>query len=214
MRKTTLLFATLLALLTLAAFVAPPKNFFSYSAKDIIGNETSLSYFKGKTILVVNLATQCGMANQIEELQALYDKYGENNFVVLGFPSNSFGQESSNNADIKLTCVRKYGITFPIFEKIEVKGADIHPAYKFLTNKSENGKFDAPVEWNFQKFLIDKNGNIVSTFKSKTNPMDKEIINAIEKELGLLKAEDTVPSKGKKAKKNKKDKAEKDKEKP
>jgi len=205
MRKTHLLFATLLAILTLAAFVAPPKNFFSYSAKDIIGNETSLSYFKGKTILVVNLATQCGMANQIQDLQALYDKYGENGLVVLGFPSNSFGQEGSGNADIKLTCTRKYGITFPIFEKIDVKGDDIHPAYKFLTSKSENGKFDAPVEWNFQKFLIDKNGNLVAAFKSKTSPLDKEIVDAVEKELGLqVTTEEPAPAKEKKTKKQKK----------
>jgi glutathione peroxidase len=204
MRKISFLFASILAILSMAAFVAPPKTFFSFSAKDIIGNETSLSYFKGKTILVVNLATQCGLATQMQELQSLYDKYGEDGLVVLGFPSNSFGQEGSQNADIQLTCTRKYGITFPIFEKIDVKGDDIHPAYKFLTSKSENGKFDAPVEWNFQKFLINKNGNLISSFKSNTSPMDKTIIDAIEKELGLTLAPE--PKKDKKAKKDRKDK--------
>jgi glutathione peroxidase len=203
MNKILLVFSTLLMFMSVVAFVAPPKNFFSFSAKDIIGNETSFSYFKGKTILVVNLATQCGLVNQIKELQDLYEKYADKDFIVLGFPSNSFGQEGEDNNAIKLTCTRNYGITFPIFSKIDVTGENAHPAFKFLGSKNENGKFDAPVDWNYHKYLIDKNGNVIAHFKPNTSPLSNEIVSAIEQELGLLSA-DAIKVKNKKEKKRKK----------
>ena len=205
MNKLLFIVSVLLFSISSFAFVAPPKNFFNFSAKDIIGNETSFSYFKGKTILVVNIATQCGLVTQMKELQEMYEKYAENDFIILGFPSNSFGQEGEDNNSVKLTCTRNHGITFPIFEKVDVKGEDAHPVFKFLTSKSENGNIDAPIDWNFHKFLIDKKGNVVANFKPRTTPTDKIMIQAIEKELGLITAE-TEPTKGKKTKKEKKNK--------
>jgi len=181
MKKITLLFS-LLAVFAAVAFVAPPKNFFNFKAKDIIGQEVSLSQYKGKVVLVVNLATQCAFTPQYRDLQALYEKYGEHGLVVLGFPSNSFGgQEAGTNEEIKQFCTQKFAITFPMFSKISVTGDDIHPIYQFLTNKTENGKFDAPVEWNFQKFLIDRDGNVVKCYKSKVKPLNKDLTEEIER---------------------------------
>ncbi len=181
MKKITILLSVFM-LLTLAAFVAPPKNFFSFKAKDIIGQDISLSQYKGKVILVVNLATQCAFTPQYRDLQALYEQYGEHGFVILGFPSNSFGgQEAGTNEEIKQFCTQKFAITFPMFSKISVTGDDIHPIYKFLTQKSENGKINAPVEWNFQKFLIDRDGNLVKSYKSKVKPFNKDLTKEIEK---------------------------------
>ena len=181
MKKIIFLFTAFFAL-SLLAFIAPPKSLFNYKAKDIIGQDISLSQFKGKVVLVVNLATQCAFTPQYRDLQALYDKYGENGFVILGFPSNSFGgQEPGTNEEIRQFCTQKFAITFPVFSKISVTGDDIHPIYKFLTQKSENGKVDAPIEWNFQKFLIDRNGNVVKSFRPKVKPLNKDLTKEIEK---------------------------------
>ncbi len=181
MKKIIFLLSAFL-LLAMVAFIAPPKTFFNFKAKDIIGQEISLSQYKGKVILVVNLATQCAFTPQYRDLQALYEKYGEHGFVVLGFPSNSFGgQEAGTNEEIKQFCTQKFAITFPIFSKIAVTGDDIHPVYKFLTKKAENGKVEAPIEWNFQKFLIDRDGNVVKSYKSKVKPFNKSLTADIEK---------------------------------
>ncbi|MCO5247815.1 MAG: glutathione peroxidase [Chitinophagales bacterium] len=141
---------------------------------DIDGKEVSLSDFKGKVILIVNVASKCGNTPQYEGLENLYRQYKDKNFVILGFPANNFlGQEPGTNAEIKQFCTLNYNVTFPMFSKISVKGKDIHPLYLYLTNKAFNGVIDAPVTWNFQKFLIDKNGHIVASFSPKTKVEDE-----------------------------------------
>jgi len=182
MYKIILILATLLASSLFTAFVSPPKNFYSLKANDIIGQEVSLSQYKGKVILVVNLASQCVFTPQYRDLQALYDKYSEEGLVILGFPSNNFANgDPGHNEEIKQFCTQKYAITFPIFSKVSVMGEDMHPIYRFLTQKSENGRFDAPVEWNFQKFLIDREGNLVNSYKPKAKPLSKDITQEIER---------------------------------
>jgi len=157
------------------------KTFFDFTAKDIDGNEVKLSQYKGKKILVVNTASECSNTPQYEELQALWKKYGPDHFVILGFPANNFGeQEPGTDAEIKQFCTSHYQVTFPMMSKISVAGADMDPIYKWLTMKAENGKQDAPVTWNFQKFMIDENGHWVGTVKPKTKPDSKEIMAWIE----------------------------------
>lgn len=181
MYKILFILAALLASTLSTAFVALPKNFYSLRAKDIIGQEVSLSQYKGKVILVVNLATKCVFTPQYRDLQALYDKYAAEGLVVLGFPANNFAEgDPGHNEEIRQFCAQKYAITFPMFSKISVMGDDIHPVYKFLTQKSENGKLDAAVEWNFQKFLIDRDGNVVKSYKPKVKPLSKDLTQEIE----------------------------------
>lgn len=154
--------------------------FYSFEVKDINGNNYDLSQLKGKKVLVVNTASKCGYTPQYEGLQALYEKYGGESFTIIGFPANNFmNQEPGNNAEIKEFCTREYGVTFPMMSKISVKGDDIHPLYKWLTKKEQNGKEDAKVQWNFQKFMIDENGNWSGYAKPGTKPMDDEIVNWI-----------------------------------
>lgn len=156
-------------------------NFHSFTVKNIDGNEVSLSTFEGKKVLVVNTASKCGLTPQYEGLQALYEKYKDENFVIVGFPANNFlKQEPGTNEEIKEFCSVNYSITFPMMAKISVKGDDIHQLYAWLTQKSENGKFDAPVSWNFQKFMIDEDGNLVDYLSPKKKPDDEKIINWIE----------------------------------
>ncbi|MDR0420513.1 MAG: glutathione peroxidase [Prevotellaceae bacterium] len=174
------IFLLLLAFLSLSAN-AQNKTFHDFSVKTIDGNDLSLSKFKGKKIMVVNVASKCGLTPQYKQLQALFEKYEDNNFVIIGFPANNFGaQEPGTNSEIKEFCTANYGVTFPMMEKISVKGEDIAPVYKWITQKSENGKEDVEVTWNFQKFLIDENGNWVKSFAPRTSPDDEEIIKWIE----------------------------------
>ncbi len=157
------------------------KTFFDFEAKTIDGKTIKMSDFKGKKILVVNVASKCGHTPQYKELEALYLKYGKGNFVIIGFPANNFlRQEPGTDAEIKEFCSLNYGVTFPMMSKISVKGKDIHPIYKWLTSKSENGKEDAPVKWNFQKFMIDENGNWVGCVSPSDKPLIDKIINWIE----------------------------------
>jgi glutathione peroxidase len=131
--------------------------------------------------MVVNVASQCGLTPQYEQLQKLYETYEKSNFVIIGFPANNFGkQEPGTNEEIKEFCTSKYGVTFPMMGKISVKGEDIAPLYQWLTMKMENGKEDAPISWNFQKFLIDENGNWIKVIDPRTSPMDEAIISWIE----------------------------------
>jgi glutathione peroxidase len=160
---------------------AQSKNFYDFSVKTIDGNALSLSEFKGKKIMVVNVASKCGLTPQYKQLQALFEKYGNNDFVIIAFPANNFGaQEPGTSKEIKEFCTENYGVTFPIMEKISVKGNDIAPVYQWLTQKTKNGKDDAEVTWNFQKFLIDENGNWVKSFPPRTSPDNEEIIKWIE----------------------------------
>ena len=162
---------------------AQEKNFYDFTVKTIDGKDFPLSILKGKKILVVNVASKCGLTPQYKQLQALYEKYGSDKFVIIGFPSNDFmGQEPGTNEEIQEFCQLNYGVTFPMMEKISVKGKEMHLLYKWLTQKNENGKEDAEVQWNFQKFMIDENGNWAGYALPKTSPDDKSIIDWIEEE--------------------------------
>lgn len=161
-----------------------PKNIYEFTVKDIIGNKVSLSKYKGKVLLIVNVASKCMHTKQYEDLQALYEEYADSDFAVLGFPANNFlSQEPGTDEEIKEFCTSKFGVTFPMFSKISVKGNDIHPLYQYLTNKKENGKIDAPIQWNFQKFLIDRDGKIIRFFKPNERVTDSEIKKAIKKQV-------------------------------
>lgn len=149
-----------------------------FVVKDINGKDFDLSTLKGNKVLVVNVASKCGLTPQYEDLQALYDKYKNKGFVVIGFPANNFmGQEPGTNSEIMEFCSINYGVTFPMMDKISVKGKDQSPLYKWLTNKSENGKIDQKVTWNFQKFMVDEEGHLVDVVMPKESPMSDKIIN-------------------------------------
>lgn len=156
------------------------QTFHDFTVKDIDGKEFDLASLKGKKVLVVNVASKCGLTPQYEDLQALYDKYKDRNFTVIGFPANNFaGQEPGTNAQIKEFCTLNYGVTFPMMDKISVKGKDQAPVYNWLTHKSENGKIDQEVTWNFQEFMIDEEGNLVDVVQPKESPMSEKIIKWI-----------------------------------
>jgi glutathione peroxidase len=161
---------------------AQTKNFHDFTVTTIDGRECNLSSFKGKKILVVNVASKCGLTPQYTQLQELYEKYGPEKFIIIGFPANNFGaQEPGTNEEISEFCSVNYGVTFPVMAKISVKGDDIHPLYAWLTNQSENGKQNAEVTWNFQKFMIDEKGDWVGYAEPRTLPTDEAIISWIEK---------------------------------
>ncbi|MDR1959144.1 MAG: MBL fold metallo-hydrolase [Planctomycetaceae bacterium] len=158
----------------------PVKHFYDFTVRDIDGNDISLSRFRGKKILVVNVASQCGLTPQYKELQELYARYGGEKFTILAFPSNNFGrQEPGTDAEIKEFCTKNYGVTFPVMSKISVKEDDMHPLYHWLTEKKLNGVKDAPVEWNFQKFLIDEKGNWMDVVPPKEKPDCEKILHWI-----------------------------------
>jgi len=154
-----------------------------FSMLSIDGESTDLSQYAGSVILMVNVASKCGNTPQYEGLQALYEKYREKGFVILAFPANNFlGQEPGTNDEIKTFCSTNYGVTFPLFAKISVKGKDQHPLYQYLTDK-ESHEFGGPIKWNFEKFLIGRDGRIKYRFSPKTKPSDAKVVAAIEKEL-------------------------------
>ena len=156
-------------------------SIYDFKVKDLSGNDFDFSTLKGKKIMIVNTASECGLTPQYEQLQAIYSKYSDKNFVIVGFPANNFGeQEPGTNEQIGAFCKKNYGVTFPMMEKISVKGDDMHEIYLFLTQKSKNGFADSTVEWNFQKYLIDENGQLVNVISPRTLPNDKEIISWIE----------------------------------
>ena len=155
-------------------------NFHSFKTKTIDGKPFDLASLKGKKVLVVNTASKCGLTPQYKDLQDLYLKYGGDKFVIIGFPANNFmSQEPGTNSEIKQFCTEKYDVTFPMMEKISVKGDDIDPIYTWLTSKSQNGKMDAEVSWNFQKFMIDEQGNLVDMVPPRTKPNDEKIVKWI-----------------------------------
>jgi glutathione peroxidase len=154
----------------------------NFKMKGLDGKEVDLSQFQGKVVLIVNVASKCGNTPQYEGLQKLYDKYGKDGFVILGVPANEFGkQEPGTDAQIAEFCKANYGVTFPMLSKVVVKGEGICPLYKHLTSKDTDPKFAGEIEWNFAKFLIGKNGEIVNRFKPKEKP--EAIVPAIEAEL-------------------------------
>lgn len=155
-----------------------------FTLNSIDGQPASLAQFKGKVVLIVNVASKCGYTPQYEGLEALYRTYKDRGFVVLGFPANNFlWQESGTNEEIKAFCTRKYSVTFPMFAKVSVKGRDKTPLYQFLTDKKANPATGGEIGWNFNKFLIDKNGRVIARFGSSAKPQSAEIASAIEKAL-------------------------------
>jgi glutathione peroxidase len=161
------------------------KSFYAFQVYDIGGAERSLSEFAGKALLVVNVASKCGFTPQYKGLEALYERYRERGFEVLGFPANNFlRQEPGTDAEIQSFCSLTYGVTFPMFAKISVKGKDIHPLYAFLTDKETNPRFAGKITWNFNKFLIDRSGNVVGRFDSKDDPLGDKIPRAVQEVLG------------------------------
>ena len=150
-----------------------------FTVKALDGSMINFSDFKGKKLLIVNTASECGYTPQYADLENLYEKY-KDRLVIVGFPANNFGaQEPGSNADIKSFCKKNYGVTFPMAEKISVKGEDIAPIYQWLTNRSQNGVLDAEIKWNFNKFLLDEKGHILAKFDSKVLPMSDEIISKL-----------------------------------
>lgn len=157
-------------------------KFYSFNVTTIDGKETSMAAYKGKTLLVVNVASRCGFTPQYKGLETLYEKYKAHGFEILGFPANNFMfQEPGSNEEIKKFCSLKYNVTFPMFSKIDVTGEDAHPLYRYLTEESE---FKGKISWNFNKFLVSSEGKVVARFGSKTEPLSKEVIEALEKVLG------------------------------
>jgi len=151
------------------------KTIYDFKVPSIDGKIIDFAQFKGKKILIVNTASECGYTPQYEGLQKLYDTY-KDKLVIVGFPANNFGgQEPGTNNEIQNFCKKNYGVTFPIAAKVSVKGDDIHPLFKWLTNKSENGVMDVTILWNFNKFLIDENGKLIQYFNSNIVPMSKDI---------------------------------------
>jgi glutathione peroxidase len=171
------------ALLIMAGSLFAAPGFYSFTLNSIDGKPAPLADYKGKVILVVNVASQCGYTPQYSALEATYEKYKDEGLVILGFPANNFGaQEPGTNEEIKTFCTRKYSVTFPIYAKISVKGADQAPLYAYLTKDTPAG-IRGEIKWNFTKFLVDRNGNVVQRFEPAVTPDSKEVIAAIEKQL-------------------------------
>jgi glutathione peroxidase len=174
MSKHILLVVLLLGITT--AMMAQ-KSLHNFVVEDIDGETFDLSSLKGKKVMVVNTASKCGLTPQYAKLEKLYEQYGGDDFVIIGFPANNFlSQEPGSNSEIKAFCSENYGVSFPMMSKISVKGKDMHPLYQWLTEKEQNGVEDSSVSWNFQKYLIDENGKLVKHFSPRTDPLDEEIV--------------------------------------
>lgn len=154
-------------------------NIFQFNVAALDGSTINFSKFKGKKILIVNTASKCGYTPQYEGLEELYKTHSDQ-LVIVGFPANNFGgQEPGTNGEIKEFCTKNYGVTFPMAAKVSVKGEDIAPIFQWLTHKSENGVMDATIKWNFTKFLLNENGELVEVFDSKVTPMSQEILSKL-----------------------------------
>jgi len=161
-----------------------PSSVLDFHVKDIDGNNVDLAKFRGKVLLLVNTASQCGLTPQYEGLESLYEKYKAQGLEVLAFPANEFGmQEPGSNEQIKTFCSTNYNVTFPLFSKIVVKGEGIHPLYQFLTSKSTNPGHAGEISWNFAKFLVNRKGEVVARFDPKVKPESPEVQAAVEKAL-------------------------------
>jgi glutathione peroxidase-family protein len=157
---------------------------YDFTLNDIDGKPVKLEQFRGKVLLMVNVASKCGFTKQYAGLEKLYETYKDSGLVVLGFPANNFlRQEPGTNEEIKEFCTLTYGVSFPMFAKISVKGGDQHPLYRYLTAKETNPEFAGAISWNFSKFLIGRDGSIIARFGSRTAPDDEELIEAIRKAL-------------------------------
>ncbi len=160
------------------------QTIYQFEMQSLAGEPVSLQNYEGKVVVLVNTASRCGLTPQYADLQETYKAYKDKGLVVLGFPANNFaGQEPGTDAEIQNFCQLNYGVDFPMFSKISVKGEDQHPLYQFLTSKEQNGVLDATMQWNFQKFLVDKQGKVVAVIPPTTKIDDPEVIEQIE---GLL----------------------------
>lgn len=161
-----------------------PASIYDIEVQDIIGNDVPLSRYKGQVMLIVNVASKCALTNQYADLQALYDEYQDEGLVVLGFPANNFmNQEPGSNEAINSFCTSKYGVTFPMFSKLSVKGKKQHELYQYLTQRKLNGRVNAPVAWNFQKYLIDRRGRVIRVFGPTQRVKHRVVKRAILKQL-------------------------------
>jgi glutathione peroxidase len=155
-----------------------------HKMKDIDGKDVNLSQYKGKVVMIVNVASKCGLTPQYKGLEATYKKYKDQGFVIIGVPANQFGgQEPGTDAQIKQFCTGKYNVTFPMMSKVVVKGEGIDPLYKQLTMEEKEAKFNGQIRWNFEKFIIGRNGEVASRFEPRTTPESPEVTKAIETEL-------------------------------
>ncbi len=161
---------------------ADNQTIYQFTVEDINGNPFALADLKGKKVMIVNTASKCGLTPQYKELEALYQQYKDRDFIIIGFPANNFlGQEPGSNEQIASFCSINYGVTFPMMSKISVKGKNMHPLYQFLTQKSKNGVEDSKVKWNFQKYLIGRDGKLEKVIDPKTLPSSDEVKQWIEK---------------------------------
>ncbi|MGA3243634.1 MAG: glutathione peroxidase [Bacteroidota bacterium] len=188
--RTSYFFSFILLILFSSVLVSQPKeqtavdkkSIYDFTMKTIDGKEKSLADYKGEVLLVVNVASQCGFTPQYKDLEEVFEKYKDKGFRILAFPANNFGeQEPGSNQEIKTFCQTNYSVTFDLFSKISVKGDDQHPLYRYITKESP---FPGDVKWNFQKYLVDKDGNIVAMFPSRVKPTDKAFIEKVESLLG------------------------------
>jgi glutathione peroxidase len=179
----TRILAVLGLVIIMAGSVFAASNIYGFTLPSIDGKPMPLADFKGKVVLVVNVASRCGFTPQYSALEALYEKYKDQGFVIVGFPANNFGaQEPGTNAEIKTFCSRKYNVTFPLYSKVSVKGDDQTPLYQYLT-KQTAPLIAGEIKWNFTKFLVDRNGNVVQRFESAVTPDSPEVVSAVEKQL-------------------------------
>jgi len=183
MRKSLLVFILFMIFFQNTSSAKYEKLAYDFSFNDLDGSKINLSSFKNKVIVIINVASQCGFTNQYEDMQSIWERYQKDGLIIIGIPSNDFGnQEPGSESEIKTFCEAKFGITFPMTEKVIVKGDNAHPFYQWA--KDNYGKSAIP-KWNFHKIIIDKNGKIADTFASITNPSSKRFIKVIEKNLNL-----------------------------
>jgi glutathione peroxidase len=176
--KTLILFIAVFAIYSARA--DKPISLHDFVVEDIYGDQFNLAELKGKKVMIVNTASRCGLTPQFSKLEELYKTYSDKNFIIIGFPANNFNnQEPGNNEEIIAFCEENYGVSFPMMSKISVKGQDMHPLYKWLTQKSENGVTDSEVSWNFQKYLINENGYLVKYLPPRHDPLSEDIIEWI-----------------------------------
>ena len=161
--------------------VMAKETIYQFKVEDLSGDTFDFASLKGKKVMIVNTASKCGLTPQYKDLEAIYKEYKDKGFVIVGFPANNFAsQEPGTNKEIETFCQQNYGVTFPMMDKVSVKGDDMCEVYKFLTQKSKNGLQDSEVEWNFQKYLINEKGELVKVIKPRTLPTDPEVINWIK----------------------------------
>ncbi|MGQ1946479.1 glutathione peroxidase [Geofilum sp. OHC36d9] len=183
MKHLLLTVATMILMTTAVNSQKPETGFYQLEAKTIDGEAFNFDSLRGKKVMIVNTASKCGFTPQYEQLQELYKTYGDNDFTIIGFPANNFlRQEPGTAEEIKEFCRLNYGVTFTMMEKISVKGDDMHPVYQWLTQKAQNGFEDSKVQWNFQKYLINENGQLEQVIPPKQKPNDPAIISWITKE--------------------------------